>query len=47
VANVGGEKHAGDVGGVGLETGDRNKGGNVAVLNHSPDIDVARVISSA
>ncbi len=43
VADVGGEEHAGYVGGVGLEGGYSNEGGDVAVLEHAPDIDVALV----
>ena len=43
VADVGGEEDAGDVVGVGLKGGDGDKGGDVAVLEHAPDVDVALV----
>ena len=43
VADVGGEEHTRDVGGVGLEGGDGDEGGNVAVLEHAPDVNVALV----
>ena len=43
MADVGGEKHAGDVGGVGLEGGYGDERGDVAVLEHAPDVDVALV----
>lgn len=43
VADVGREEHAGYVGGVGLEGGHSDEGGDVAVLQHAPDIDVALV----
>ena len=41
VADIGGEEHARDVGGVGLEGSDGDEGGDVAVLEHAPDVDVA------
>ena len=41
VADVRADQHAGDVGVVGLEGGDGDEGGDVAVLDHSPDVDVA------
>lgn len=41
VADVGADENAGDVGVVGLEGGDGDQGGDVAVLDHAPDVDVA------
>lgn len=41
VAHVWGEEHAGDVGGVGLKGGDGDEGGEVVVLEHAPNVDVA------
>ena len=41
VAHVGTDEDAGDVGVVGLEGGDGDEGGEVAVLDHAPDVDVA------
>lgn len=41
VADVGGEKYASYVGGVGLEGGYGYYGCDVAVLDHAPDKDVA------
>ncbi len=43
VADVGGEEHAGYVGGVGLEGGYGDEGCDIAVLEHTPDVDVALV----
>jgi len=48
VADVGGEEHARDVGCVGGEGADGDEGGDIAVLDQFPDVDVAlriRVIS--
>jgi len=48
VADVGGEEYARDVGGVGGEGADGDEGGDVAVLDQFPDVDVAlrmRVVS--
>ena len=39
--DVGAEEHAGDVVVVGLEGGDGDEGGDVAVLNHTPNVNVA------
>ena len=41
VADVGGEEDAGDVGVVGFEGGYGNERGDVAVLEHPPDVDIA------
>lgn len=41
VADVGGEEHAGDVGCVGGEGAHRDEGGDVAVLDQFPDVDIA------
>jgi hypothetical protein len=41
VADVGGEKDARDVGGVGGEFADGDDGGGVVALDHAPDVDVA------
>jgi len=43
VADVGGEEHAGYVGCVGLEGGYGDEGGDVAVLEHAPHVDVTLV----
>lgn len=41
MADVGGEEDAGDVSVVGEEARNRDERGDVAVLNHAPDVDVA------
>ena len=41
VADVGAQQDARHVGVVGLEGGDGDEGGDVAVLDHAPDVDVA------
>jgi len=41
VADVRGEEHAGDVGCVGGEGADGDEGGDVAVLDQFPNVDVA------
>jgi len=41
VADVGGEEHARDVGRMGGEGADGHEGGDVAVLDQFPDVDVA------
>ncbi len=43
MADVGGEEDAGDVPVVGEEAGDWDERGDVAVLNHAPDVDVSLV----
>ena len=45
VTDVWGKEHAGHIGGVGLKGCYGDEGGDVAVLEHAPDIDIAlRVI---
>jgi hypothetical protein len=46
VLDIRGEEDSGDVGVVGLEVGDGNELGFLALLNEMPDIDVALLVIS-